>query len=170
MLMRKEIKAAVEAILFVKGEWVALDELVEILEVPLLDLKEIVEELIMDYNKGKRGIQIAAFDKGYLMCTRPEYADIISRMQNTVKKRLSPASLETLAIIAYRQPITRSEIDNIRGVKSERVIAALLEKGLIEEAGHKAAPGQPILYVTSPEFLKVFGLTSLKDLPELREE
>lgn len=170
MLMRKEIKAAVEAILFVKAQWVALDELVEILEVPLLELKEIIEELISEYNIEKRGIQIAAFDRGYLMCTNPDFTDVLGRIQSTVKKRLSPAALETLAVIAYRQPVTRSEIENIRGVKSDRIITNLLEKELIEESGFKAVPGQPILYATSIEFLKVFGLASLKDLPELREE
>lgn len=165
MLMREEIKASVEAILFVRGERVSMDELVEILEVPLLDLKEILQELVAEYSESKRGIQIITVDKGYLMCTCPEYSDILARMEKPVKKKLSPASLETLAVIAYRQPITRAEIDRIRGVKSDRVISSLLEKELIEEAGYKEVPGKPVLYITGSEFLKVFGLTSLKELP-----
>ncbi len=170
MLMRDDIKAAVEAVLFVRGERVPLDELVDILEVPLVDLKEIIEELVEEYNKLKRGIQIVAVDRGYLMCTRPDYSDILARMEKTAQKRLSPAAAETLAIIAYRQPVTRSQIESIRGVKSERVIANLLEKGLIEEAGYKPVPGKPILYITGSEFLRVFGLSSLKDLPAVGED
>ncbi len=170
MLMRNEIKAAIEAVLFVRGERVDLDELVEILEVPLLDLKEIIEELIEEYNKIKRGIQIVAVDHGYLMCTRPDYGDILARMEKTSQKRLSPAAVEALAIVAYRQPITRSEVESIRGVKSDRVISSLLEKGLIEEAGFKPVPGKPILYITGSEFLRVFGLSSLKDLPAVGED
>ncbi len=170
MLMRNDIKAAVEAVLFVRGEQVALDELVEILEVPLLDLKEIIEELMGEYNEIKRGIQIVAVDRGYLMCTRPDYGDILARMEKTSQKRLSSAAAETLAIVAYRQPITRSEIESIRGVRSERVIASLLDKGLLEEAGYKPVPGKPILYITGSEFLRVFGLSSLKDLPAVGED
>jgi len=170
MLMRDDIKASLEAVLFVRSERVTLDELVEILEVPLLDLKEIMEELILEYNQSKRGIQIIAVDKSYLMCTRPDYSDILARMEKTVIKRLSPAAIETLAIIAYRQPVTRAEIDSIRGVKSDRVISTLLEKGLIEEAGHKQAAGKPVLYATGSGFLKVFGLTSLDELPAVEED
>lgn len=170
MLMREEIKAAIEAVLFVRGEHVTLDELVDILEVPLVNLKEIIEELIGEYNKPKRGIQIVVADKGYLMCTRPDYTDILARMGKTSHKRLSTASVETLAIVAYRQPVTRSEIESIRGVKSERILATLLEKGLIEEAGYKPVPGKPILYITGSEFLRVFGLSSLKDLPAVGED
>ncbi len=169
MLMRDDIKAAVEAILFVRGERVELDELVEILEVPLLDLKEIVEELVEEYNKNKSGLQIAVIDRGYLICTRPEYGDILARMGKSSPRRLSSAAIETLAIIAYRQPVTRSEIESIRGVKSERVISSLLEKGLIEEQGYKPVPGKPILYATAAEFLRLFGLSSLKDLPAVQE-
>ena len=123
-----------------------------------------------EYNIPIRGLQIVMLDKGYLICTRPEYGDILAKMGKTTPRRLSTAAMETLAIIAYRQPVTRSEIENIRGVKSERVIASLLEKGLIEERGFKAVPGKPILYGTGSEFLRMFGLSSLQDLPVLGED
>lgn len=170
MLMRDEIKAAVEAILFVRGEAVGIDELVEILDVPLLDLNVIMHELLLEYNEKKRGIQVVMENHSYLMCTRVEYSDILARMDTTVQRRLSPAAMETLALIAYQQPVTRVEIENIRGVKSERVLSSLLEKGLICEAGHKATLGKPILYATTQEFLHLFGLASLKDLPSMKEE
>ncbi len=170
MLMRDEVKAALEAVLFVRGEVVGLDELVELLDVPLIDLKMILDELILEYNKQQRGLQIIALEGPTdLMCTHPGCADILSRMEKPVRRRLSHASLETLAIIAYQQPVTRAEIDKIRGVKSDKVISSLLERGLIEEAGHKPVVGKPVLYVTSGDFLRVFGLASLKELPLLEE-
>ncbi len=170
MLMREQIKAAVEAILFVQAERVGMDELVEILNVPLLELKEILREMIPEYNNNTRGgLQIVELDSGYLLCTRPDYSDILSRMVKPQKRRLSPAALDTLAIVAYRQPVTRLEIEEIRGVKSDRIIAILSEKGLIEEAGHKEVLGKPILYTTTEEFLRVFGLSNLKELPDLDE-
>lgn len=136
---------------------------------PLIDLKSVLDELILEYNEKQRGIQIVRIDNSYLMCTHPRCADIINRLEKPVRRRLSQAALETLAIIAYRQPVTKAEIENIRGVKSEKIVTNLLERGLIEEAGHKAVLGKPVLYKTSPEFLKVFGLGSLKELPVLEE-
>lgn len=170
MLMREHIKAAVEAVLFVRAGRVGMEELIEILNIPLPELKEILQEMIPEYNNNMRsGLQIVELDGGYMLCTRPAHSDILSRMVKPQKSRLSPAALETLAIAAYRQPVTRLEIEQIRGVKSDRIIAALLEKGLIEEVGHKEAPGKPILYATTEEFLKVFGLSDLKELPALEE-
>jgi segregation and condensation protein B len=167
MLMPDEIKACIEAILFLRSERVGLDELVELLEVPLLDLKVILDEMIVEYNEISRGIQIVAVDGGYLMCTRPEYAGILARADKPVRKRLSSSALETLAIIAYRQPVTRAEIEKIRGVKSDKMIYSLLEKELIAEAGYKESAGKPVLYATTDEFLRLFGLVSLSELPVL---
>ncbi|MDD3879702.1 MAG: SMC-Scp complex subunit ScpB [Syntrophomonas sp.] len=170
MLMRDQIKAAVEAVLFVRASRVGKDELVEILDIPLLELKEILQEMILEYNNNVRGgLQIIELDVGYMLCTRPAYSDILSRMEKPLRKRLSAAALDTLAIVAYRQPITRAEIEQIRGVKSDRIVNTLMEKGLIEEVGHKAVLGKPVLYATTEEFLKVFGLTGLKELPDLEE-
>lgn len=169
MLMREEIKAAVEAILFIRSEPVSLEELIGLLDIPAVDLKMILPEMIQEYNEKQRGIQILTVSTGYVMCTRPEYSEIIARMNKPVKRRLSTASMETLAIIAYQQPITRAEVEKIRGVKADKTINTLIDKGLIKEAGYKAVVGKPVLYITSEEFLKVFGLTSLGDLPDLEE-
>lgn len=169
MLMRDEIKAAIEAILFIHSEPVSMEQLIETLDVPLLDLKVILQEMVIEYNDKNRGIQILRGDEGYSLCTKPEFSDVLNRMIQPVKKRLSPAVLETLAIIAYRQPITRLEIENIRGVRSDKIVLNLLDRGLIQEAGHKDAVGKPVLYATSEEFLRLFGLSSLKELPDLKE-
>lgn len=171
MLMRDEVMGAVESILFVRAGRVCIDEMVEILDIPLLELKALMREMLSEYNYNKkRGIQILEDNGFYLMCTNPAYSDILSRMEKPVRKRLSPAALDTLAIIAYRQPITRAEIEQIRGVKADRTINNLLEKGLIQELGFKAVVGKPVTYGTSEEFLKIFGLTSLKELPVIMEE
>lgn len=170
MLMRDEIKGSLEAILFIRSERVGLDELFEVLNVPLIDLKMILEEMILEYNKKERGIQIVAVNGGYLMCTKTDYSDILARLEKPVRRRLSPAALETLAIIAYQQPITRLEIERIRGVKADRIINNLLERGLIKEAGYKAVPGKPLLYITSDDFLRVFGLSSINELPVIEED
>lgn len=167
MMMRNEIKAAIEAVLFVRSELVRADELVEILGVPLLELYEIIRELIAEYNEAQRGIQIVAVDNSYMMCSSPAYSDILSRMNKTIERRLSPAAMETIAIIAYKQPITRAELEAIRGVKSDRIINNLLERGIIEEVGPKQVVGKPMLYQTTDEFLKLFGLASINDLPNL---
>ncbi len=167
MLMRDDIKAAIEAILFVSGERVATQELLDILEIPESDLKMIIQELMLDYQQEKRGLQIMALDGGYIMATKAEYAELLSKMVKPTRLRLSPAALETLAIIAYQQPVTRTEIEQIRGVKVERILSNLLERGIIKEDGHKAVAGKPIIYRTTYEFLKIFGLSSLEDLPLL---
>lgn len=167
--MQDEIKACVEAILFVRAERVGLDELVELLDVPLLDLKAILDEMLLEYNENSRGIQIVAVEGGYLMCTRPEYAGVLARIDKPVRRRLSSSAMETLAIIAYQQPVTRAEIEKIRGVRSDKMINTLLEKGLVEEAGYKDTIGHPLTYKTTIEFLRLFGLTTLKELPQLGE-
>jgi segregation and condensation protein B len=169
MLMRNEIKAAIEAILFVHSEPVSMERLIEALDIPLIDLKEILLEMMEEYKDSKRGIQLLRGDNGYTLTTKPQISEILNRMIQPVKRRLSPATLETLAIIAYRQPVTRMDIENIRGVRSDKIIQNLLDRGLIKEAGHKDAIGKPMLYSTSEEFLHLFGLTSLKELPDLKE-
>lgn len=169
MLMRDEIKAAIEAILFMRGERVGADELVEILDVPLLELRDLMRELIGEYFQPGRGLQIMPVDDGYLMCTKSEYSEILARSVRPVRRRLSQAALETLALIAYQQPVTRAELEKTRGVKVDRVVTNLVERGLIEEVGVKEAVGKPILYGTTQEFLRLYGLTSLRDLPQLEE-
>lgn len=170
MLMRDDIKGSLEAILFIRSEQISLKELAEIIDIPQSDLKSILDEMIIEYNEKKKGIQIVEADNGYIMCTNPAYSDILARIEKPVRRKLSPAALEILAIIAYRQPVTRIEIEKVRGVKSDRTINSLVEKGLIEEAGHKQVVGKPCLYITTAEFLKVFGLSSLEELPDLEED
>jgi segregation and condensation protein B len=169
MLTRNEIKAAIEAILFVHSDPVTMEQLIEALDVPLVDLKVILQEMMIEYNDERRGLQLLKSDAGYVLCTKPDLSDVLNRMVEPVKKKLSPATLETLAIIAYRQPLTRLEIENIRGIKSDKIITNLLDRGLVQEVGHKDAVGKPVLYATSEDFLRLFGLTSLKDLPALKE-
>lgn len=170
MLMRDEIKGAIEAILFVRSGRIGLDEIVEILEVPLFDVIDIMREIMAEYDVAGKGLRIREVNDGYVMVTNPEYSDYLIKMAEPQKKRLTPAAMETLAIIAYSQPVTRAEIERVRGVKSERIIANLLEKDLIAEAGVKAVIGRPLLYETTEEFLQVFGLVSLQDLPPMEEE
>lgn len=165
--MRDEIKAAIEAVLFMRGERVGAEELVELLDVPLLELREIMRELIGEYFQPGRGLQIIPMDDGYLMCTKSDYSEILAQSVRPVRRRLSQAALETLALIAYQQPITRAEIEKARGVKVDRVITNLLERGLIEEVGVKEVIGRPLMYGTTAEFLRLYGLTSLQDLPHL---
>ncbi len=167
MLMQDEIKAAIEALLFVSGERMSEEELMGILGLGQSDLKEIMQDLIAEYHQSPRGIQILTLDGGYIMGTKPEYAQIVGMLLKPAGRRLSPAALETLAIIAYRQPLTKAEIEQIRGVKTDRVIITLMDKGIIKEVGKKAAPGRPSLFGTTHEFLKIFGLSSLAELPDL---
>jgi segregation and condensation protein B len=170
MLMRDDIKAGIEALLFVSGERLGTAELLEILQIEEPDFKSIMQELMLDYHQSQRGLQIISLEGGYIMATKPEYTDLLNKMTKPTRLRLSPAAMETLAIIAYQQPVTRAEIEQIRGVKVERVLSNLLEKGIIREDGHKAVVGKPILYRTSYEFLKIFGLSSLEQLPLLETE
>ncbi|HZK86717.1 MAG TPA: SMC-Scp complex subunit ScpB [Syntrophomonas sp.] len=170
MLMRDDIKAGIEALLFVSGERLGTAELLEILQIEEPDFKSIMQELMLDYHQSPRGLQIISLEGGYIMATKPEYTDLLNKMTKPTRLRLSAAALETLAIIAYQQPVTRAEIEQIRGVKVERVLSNLLEKGIIREDGHKAVVGKPILYRTSYEFLKIFGLSSLEELPLLETE
>lgn len=167
MLMQDEIKAAIEALLFVNGERMSEEEMMGILGLDQSDLKEIMQELIAEYHQSSRGIQILTLDGGYIMGTKPEYAQVVSKLLKPAGRRLSPAALETLAIIAYRQPLSKAEIEQIRGVKTDRVITTLMEKGIIKDLGKKAVPGRPSLYGTTHEFLKIFGLSSLDELPDL---
>lgn len=169
MLMKDELKAAAEAILFVHAERVEDRELAALLELELVELQELMEEMIADYQTSRRGIQLLKLDGGYILASKPEYAEIISRMLKPAHRRLSSAALETLAIIAYRQPVTRSEIEQIRGVKSDRIITNLLERGIICDMGQRPGPGHPTLYGTTHEFLRLFGINTLQELPPLLE-
>lgn len=170
MLMRDDFKGAIEAVLFVSGEHISRTELQELLGLGSNELEEIIQEMMAEYETSSRGIQILAVEEGFIMATKAEFSEVVVKLLKPGSRRLSPAALETLAIIAYRQPLSRPEIEQIRGVKSERVIANLLEKGIIKEVGRKPGIGKPILYGTTHEFLRLFGLTSLTELPVLEEK
>ena len=159
-------KAIIEAILFSCGRIVETKELMLALEMPEEDIDKLIGSMSQDYSS--RGIEIIKVDNGYQLTTKKEYYNYIYPMfDNRGKVNLSNAALETLSIISYNPKITRAEIETIRGVNSDGTIYKLLEYNLIEEAGKMDAPGRPTMYKTTNEFLKMFGLTSLDDLPEL---
>lgn len=161
-------KAIIEAILFSAGRVVETKELMAILELSNEDIDVILQNMKAEFEEQKRGIEIIKVNNGYQLCSKKEYYDYIYPIfDNRAKPNLSTAALETLSIIAYNPKITRAEIEQIRGVNSDGTIYKLLEYNLIEEAGKLDAPGKPTIYKTTPEFLKMFGISSLDELPEL---
>lgn len=164
----EKIKSIIEAILFAAGRQVNEKEIMMALELPKDDLENIIVSMQEDYKNQNRGIEIIKVDDGYQLCTKKElYEYIYPILDKRSKPNLSNASLETLAIIAYNPKITRAEIESIRGVSADACIYKLLEYGLIQESGKADLPGKPMTYTTTNEFLKMFGYTSLNDLPEL---
>lgn len=164
----EKIKSIIEAILFAAGRQVNEKELMMTLELPKDDLENIIISMQEDYKNQNRGIEILKVDDAYQLCTKKElYEYIYPILDKRSKPNLSNASLETLAIIAYNPRITRAEIESIRGVSADACIYKLLEYGLIQEAGKADLPGKPMTYTTTNEFLKMFGYSSLNDLPEL---
>ena len=163
-----KIKSIIEAILFAAGRQVTIKELMISLEIPKEDLENIIVSMQEDYREQSRGIEIIKVDDSYQLCTKKElYEFLYPILDKRSKPNLSNAALETLAIIAYNPRLTRAEIESIRGVGADACIYKLLEYGLIQEGGKADLPGKPMTYVTSNEFLKMFGYTSLNDLPEL---
>lgn len=164
----EKTKAIIEAILFAAGREVSVKELMSAIEQGEENTIQIVEDLRNDYLEKERGIEIIKVEDGYQMCTKKEfYSYIFPIFDKRSKPNLSNASLETLAIIAYNPKITRAEIESIRGVNSDGTIYKLLEYELIEEAGRLDAPGRPTTYKTTKNFLRMFGYSSLEELPEL---
>lgn len=164
----EKTKSIIEAILFAAGREVKINELVTALEIESSDIINIVESMKEEFVKENRGIEIVKVNDGYQMCTKKEYYEYIYPIiDKRSKPNLSNAALETLAIIAYNPKITRAEIEAIRGVSVDATIYKLLEYNLIEEAGRLDAPGRPTMYSTNNNFLKMFGFTSLEELPQL---
>ncbi|MCB2288444.1 segregation/condensation protein B [Clostridium sp. CS001] len=161
----------IESLLFVTGESLKLSEIANILECSIDFTIELLNELIMKYEEEEeRGIKIIVTNDEYQFVTKSCNSEYVQKLLKTnIKQSLSQASLETLAIVAYKQPITRVEIEEIRGVKSDRAIYTLSEKKLIKENGRKNVPGRPIIYVTTDEFLKHFDFESLGEMPSLEE-
>lgn len=168
MTSRKTIKSAFESMLFVWGEPLDVKAAAEIFNISWKEAYDCFQELQAEYEQEGRGIQIREIDKSFQFCTNIENSEYIERLCTPVKeKRLSQSALEVLAIIAYKQPVTKGEIESIRGIKCDRVIEGLMKKELITEVGRSSGIGRPILYGTTPVFLKYFGFRNLKDLPDI---
>ncbi|MGV8980217.1 SMC-Scp complex subunit ScpB [Clostridium sp.] len=160
----------IESLLFVTGESLKLSVMANILECSNDFTRELLDELRVKYEEDDRGIKIISTNDGYQFVTKSCNSEYVQKLLKTnIRQSLSQASLETLAIVAYKQPITRVEIEEIRGVKSDRAIYTLSEKKLIEESGRKNVPGRPIIYATTDEFLKHFNFYSLDEMPSLEE-
>lgn len=165
---KSQIKSAIEAMIFVSGEPLAIRDIANNLELKEKNVEEILKEMMTEYEDENRGIRLISINGAYQLVTKSENSDYLQRMLKKNKRHsLSQASIESLAIIAYKQPITRIDIDEIRGVKSESAIQKLVERGLIKDIGRLEVPGRPILYGTTDEFLRQFGLETLKELPSL---
>ncbi|MCI8411745.1 MAG: SMC-Scp complex subunit ScpB [Clostridia bacterium] len=163
-----KIKSIIEGIVFAAGRPVLKNELVLSLELPEEDIENVVASMQEEYKNQDRGIELVKIDNSYQLCTKKElYEYIYPVLDKRNKPNLSNAALETLSIIAYNPKITRAEIESIRGVSADACVYKLLEYGLIEEAGKIDLPGKPMSYKTTSDFLRMFGYSSLEDLPEL---
>ena len=164
----EKIKSIIEAILFAAGRVVKINELVLVLEKNEEEIVNVIKKMQEEYKKESRGIEIIKVEDGYQLSTKKDlYEYIYPILDKRTKPNLSTAALETLSIIAYNPRITRAEIEAIRGVSADACVYKLLECGLIQEAGKTDLPGKPMSYKTTDEFLRMFGYSSLNDLPEL---
>lgn len=162
-----KLKPVLECMLFVSPQPLMTAHVAKSLELEETVVDQAIHELRLEY--ADRGLQIVRIAGGYQMCTRPEYSEQVSKLLKPEKVRLSRAALETVAIIAYRQPITQPEIEAIRGVNSDGVVKTLTERNLIKQVGRRETAGRPMLYATTEEFLNHFGLNDLTQLPELED-
>ena len=168
--MKKKL-AAIEGILFSMGTSVTRRQLMEALDLTDEEFDELIDQLNKEYEKEERGIRLLKLDDSYQLCTKTEYYGSLIRVVNRPKKpKLTDVMLETLSIIAYKQPVTKQEIEAIRGVKCDHAVNKLLEYRLIREAGRLDAIGRPLLFRTTEEFLRCFGVRSTDDLPVVGEE
>lgn len=167
-----QIKGIIEGLLFASGdEGITRKQLATTLDIKDTTVHHLLDDLKNDYHHMERGIMIMESNNALHLTTKPEHSAYFKKyLESPQASKLSQAALETLAIIAYRQPITRTEIEDIRGVKSDRPVQTLVARSLIEETGRKEGIGRPILYGTTKDFLTYFGLTSLEELPPLPEE
>lgn len=168
---RKQKEAAVEAILFTMGSAVEEKVLMEALKTTEEETDDILARLQEKYMSKERGLQLIRLENSYQLCTKPEfYQELVTVATTPIRPVLTEVMLEVLSIIAYKQPVTKLEIERIRGVSCEYAVNRLVELGLVEEAGRAEAPGRPILFQTTEEFLRKFGLSSVRELPPLSEE
>ena len=167
----KELLGAVEAILFAMGESVRLSKSASAIGKDETEAKRLLEELKKQYQKKERGIQLIELEDSYQLCTKPELYDYLIQVAKQPKKHvLTDVLLETLAIVAYKQPVTKIEIEKIRGVKSDHAVNKLVEYDLVCEVGRLDAPGKPLLFGTTEEFLRRFGVQSVEELPSIAPE
>lgn len=173
MMNSNNLLSRIEALLFVAGdEGMTVKQLAQYIEVEPMDIEAGLSELLSHYNEQEmRGITLKQLAGTYQLTTKPEVTDTLKKLiENPTNQVLTAASLEVLAIIAYKQPITRAEVEDLRGVKSERPIATLVSRALVQEVGRAEGTGRAILYGTTKEFLNYFGLKNIKELPPLPEE
>ena len=161
-----QLRHVVECILFVSGEPMSSKQIADTLDVEQERVEDALATLEEDLNCG-HGVQLVRVAGAYQICTRPEYGDYCAMILAPAKRKLSKAALETLAVVAYRQPCTMPEIEAVRGVSVDGVMKTLSDRGLVKEAGRKQAPGRPILYTTTQEFLEYFGLNDVSELPDI---
>lgn len=163
---KKKTEAAIEAILFTMGEAIEVSRIAKAVELDEKETERILQEMMQRFEKEERGIQIIELEHSYQMCTKKEYCEYLIRLAMHPKKPvLSDVMLETLSIIAYKQPVTKAEIEKIRGVKCDHAVNKLVEYNLAKELGRLDAPGKPILFGTTEEFLRSFGVHAIEDLP-----
>jgi len=166
----KEKISVLEALLFLSGELLLISAIKDVIELPEPEIKRLMEELMAEYKNRDTGLLIVEIANGYQMVTNPQYADWVKKFRSIhISSKLSVPALETLAIMAYKQPIIRAEIEQLRGVNSDSAIRTLLERRLIKIMGRKEVPGRPFLYGTTREFLQYFGLKDLTELPTLKD-
>ena len=163
----KEAEAIIEGILFAAGDPVKIDRIADILDIDVKSTRAVMTALIDKYDEEMRGLKIIRLDDSYQMCTRGEYNEYIAKLAEPKRAQtLSNAAMEVLSIVAYKQPVTRSVVEQIRGVSCDHLINRLLERNLIQEIGRLDTPGRPMLFGTSEEFLRCFGIASVTDLPD----
>lgn len=165
---QQELGAVLESVLFAAGEPVGVERLCLGLDASRASIDAAAQQLMDQYRYERRGIRLVKMEDSYQLCSAPEHADYVRKtLENRKPARLSQPALEVLAVIAYYQPVTRAYVDQVRGVDSAYTVGLLLERELIQECGRLAVPGRPILYQTTKNFLRSFGLSSLEELPEL---
>lgn len=170
MTGNKAMKSAVESMMFTWGEPLEAKMAADVLNITKEEAYELFKELQAEYEQEGRGIVIREVNRAFQFVTREENADYVRRLCTPVKaKKLSQSALEVLAIIAYKQPVTKGEMEAIRGIKCDRVVEGLMKKNLVEELGRSTAIGRPLLYGTTDTFLKNFGFASLKELPDIED-
>ena len=170
MEQQDKVKGILEAILFTMGESVPINRLAEVMEMEAEDLRRILTQMQEDYRQDSRGITLIELEDAWQICTKIETYEYVKKLVSQPKKRsLTDVMLETLSIIAYKQPVTKQEIEAIRGVKCDFAVNKLVEYNLVKELGRKNTIGRPIVFGTTEEFLRCFGVSSITDLPDIDE-